>query len=75
MSNPSDHWLENLILLIQECGAENGMGFGPFLEATFGGLSLDEPDHVLVQTIREKFDMEGRRRAAFSDVWPKPKST
>lgn len=74
MKNPSTNWLSNLILVIQECNAETGQTFGDFLEQSFAGLNRSETDnHTLVQTLKKKFDMEGRRIEGLRDMHPEIK--
>lgn len=65
--------MHKLILLIQECNAETGMTFGDFLEESFAGLDRGVDNYTLVQTLKEKFDMEGRRIRSLSDMHPEVK--
>jgi hypothetical protein len=70
---PSSNWLSNLILVIQECEAETGQNFHQFLSGTFSTLPLDTPNYLLVERLKQTFNMEQRRRDAMSDMHPEIK--
>lgn len=51
---PSSNWVNNLILVIQECHTETGQTFHEYLNTVFAAHPLDTSDYDLVQILKEQ---------------------